>query len=832
MSTQSTKSKLFRIKSALNSIYSSIGSSPSVGLGDALSEIVDNIDISVNQSVGAAAGQNKVSRKEILTWSAADIINQYKDLKFVAANDSMSLESIGTNSGTSSRIMAVEGTDYTMNHQVPYLIDCVADVSGSLNNKYFRINAPANNYHVWFNVASAGVDPGVFVLACSSANATAGTLYNVGNYFFSVSATISGATSISLVGVPLYYGTGLPAASGVLNRVSSFTVSSNGSVVAGDTYTNNGQTFTVLSSITNFVGGATSTILHMIGTGSPAASGVLTLATGTGSATINFSAQTTGAGDASIAYSSILQLADPILYDLSSVASPSIAIPVAISTNDTATTVAAAVAAALKAVSSGSVFQAASSAARVTVGEIIFNIGFQAFVPPSANTSGFTISSLSYRESNSRISLKASGALAPGNATNSLGHIFTVTSANATVGTTYTNNSQTFTVLATISGGTTLYMAGTGNPTASGTLTKTGAGAGDATITYSAFVANTVTVAQYGASEEDITSWMGFNPLSRMKRVNVVYNTAGDVASFPYWSIGSGVPMIFFPRVFNDFRSIGSSTLRDWSERYQIIIPCIPDGFLGPIQGSQQLYQYSNQALFMVNFIKALGLGPAHLFSTTAGCLPLMRTAIMSPDSVRSIIMGSPTIGGGFKQAVASWVLTPNGSPQAAAVTSSNVAQDLLFTDMYNTMIALPGINGAFIAGQKNIASANGLYPGRTIDAFGTGVLAFVAQKQLLTDNALLNTMYLVANYFGGNVSYPQFPNQQYITLDEIRAMKTPMFAVRGTGSPTNFTVVSDMLAAELPAYVTLKNYTSTAPEPTGSTASFTVDVLNWLKDY
>jgi len=63
---------------------------------------------------------------------------------------------------------------------------------------------------------------------------------------------------------------------------------------------------------------------------------------------------------------------------------------------------------------------------------------------------------------------------------------FTVTSANATVGATYTNNGQTFTVTDTISAGIVLYATGTGSPTASGTLTKA-SGTGDATITFSAF---------------------------------------------------------------------------------------------------------------------------------------------------------------------------------------------------------------------------------------------------------------------------------------------------------------------------------------------------------
>lgn len=70
--------------------------------------------------------------------------------------------------------------------------------------------------------------------------------------------------------------------------------------------------------------------------------------------------------------------------------------------------------------------------------------------------------------------------------TYNMSHYFTVTSASATVGATYTNNSITYTVFATIASSTTLIMTGNGDPTASGTLTKTG-GTGDSTITFSAF---------------------------------------------------------------------------------------------------------------------------------------------------------------------------------------------------------------------------------------------------------------------------------------------------------------------------------------------------------
>lgn len=64
------------------------------------------------------------------------------------------------------------------------------------------------------------------------------------------------------------------------------------------------------------------------------------------------------------------------------------------------------------------------------------------------------------------------------------GYIFTVTSANATVGATYTNNAHTYTVVNTISSGTILFCSGSSAPSASGTLTKA-SGTGDATITFS-----------------------------------------------------------------------------------------------------------------------------------------------------------------------------------------------------------------------------------------------------------------------------------------------------------------------------------------------------------
>ena len=69
-----------------------------------------------------------------------------------------------------------------------------------------------------------------------------------------------------------------------------------------------------------------------------------------------------------------------------------------------------------------------------------------------------------------------------------VGYLFTVSSANATTGATYTNNSNTYTVISTIAAGTLLWCSGASAPQTSGTLTKA-SGTGDATITFSAEVA-------------------------------------------------------------------------------------------------------------------------------------------------------------------------------------------------------------------------------------------------------------------------------------------------------------------------------------------------------
>ena len=82
--------------------------------------------------------------------------------------------------------------------------------------------------------------------------------------------------------------------------------------------------------------------------------------------------------------------------------------------------------------------------------------------------------------------------------------VFTVTSATASAGATYTNNSVTFTVDSTISGATTLVCTTASNTVLpSGTVLTKATGSGDATITFSAYtqaITYTVTSGSYSES--------------------------------------------------------------------------------------------------------------------------------------------------------------------------------------------------------------------------------------------------------------------------------------------------------------------------------------------
>ncbi len=129
-------------------------------------------------------------------------------------------------------------------------------------------------------------------------------------------------------------------------------------------------------------------------------------------------------------------------------------------------------------------------------------------------------------------------------------YTFTVTSANATVGAVYSNNSQTFTVTSTIVASTTLVTTGSGNPMASGTLTLV-SGTGDATITFSSFTestAITMSAAATGSGTIPISFYAAaaFVYFESDQQVSVIYNNGSPMVLNPFEVNGLTQPAVFF----------------------------------------------------------------------------------------------------------------------------------------------------------------------------------------------------------------------------------------------------------------------------------------------
>jgi hypothetical protein len=160
-------------------------------------------------------------------------------------------------SGTSSGIVLVSGRTLTIS-TVWKCYGAAAAAAASVSTFTLSAVTPSTSANVVFNGAAADVT----VTGCIFTDiAYSGT--NVAN-------------------LDNWYG-------GTLTRCGDtfFTISS-GSATAGATYTNNGATFTVTSTV------ASGTKLICTRSGLPAESGTLTKASGTGDATLTFSAYTTG----------------------------------------------------------------------------------------------------------------------------------------------------------------------------------------------------------------------------------------------------------------------------------------------------------------------------------------------------------------------------------------------------------------------------------------------------------------------------------------------------------------------------------------------------------
>lgn len=121
-------------------------------------------------------------------------------------------------------------------------------------------------------------------------------------------------------------------------------------------------------------------------------------------------------------------------------------------------------------------------------------------------------------------------------------YVFTITSGNCTLAATYTNNGNTYVVARTAAAQTTVYLTGTADPLASGTLTKA-SGTGDATLTFSAFtgkayrVTATTTAPTYNATTtRNSYHWKRSGDNGRFVRIRVNFyaTVAGVVGSGDY----------------------------------------------------------------------------------------------------------------------------------------------------------------------------------------------------------------------------------------------------------------------------------------------------------
>lgn len=116
---------------------------------------------------------------------------------------SRSIEITTVTSGmTANQVATQTNTAITAGIVESNSITTLADVSGSLNNKYFLLNSAnnTNNYYVWYNVASAGTDPTLAgktgIQIALSTNATANTVASTTNSAINTAASAYFTSSV------------------------------------------------------------------------------------------------------------------------------------------------------------------------------------------------------------------------------------------------------------------------------------------------------------------------------------------------------------------------------------------------------------------------------------------------------------------------------------------------------------------------------------------------------------------------------------------------------------------------------------------------------------
>ena len=424
--------------------------------------------------------------------------------------------------------------------------------------------APTQIYIIKTNTgfqASANVGPYVFTV--TSANANAGAVYtNNGQSFTVISNIVAGTTLVAS-------GTGLPTTSGVLTKVSglgdstiTFSADTDYGTITDANYGLNGNNikYQITASVLEappFVN--SNTIPAFLLTDSLPQ--IQTIATGTAASVTTIAAGqflTLQAGNAGAFYYIWFKV-DGVGVDP---APPGMTgLLVSILSTDINSAVATKIAAAINLAPFNTQFTAVVSPSNtVTITNVVFGDAAAISNATAAPVSGVTLAVVQYGESHDDTLLNGAsfslrlngGAVSTVTLSNNEydhdsvaelvielnRYTFTTSAATTSIGTTYTTNGQTFTVIAGITTGTTLLMTGTGAPLASGTLTKVGSGAGDASITFSAFsrLLPVGMTASAGLAPNTIILSMDADPANYGKgygkAFELIDSTPGDLAQF------------------------------------------------------------------------------------------------------------------------------------------------------------------------------------------------------------------------------------------------------------------------------------------------------------
>jgi hypothetical protein len=133
---------------------------------------------------------------------------------------------------TSADNIKIEPCYASWEQQETFTVQCVADVSSSLNNKYITFSSTTADFYAWFNVGAAGVDPAIAgktaIVVAIAVNASAATIAAAlsaainanANFHAHISLCGSGKVVVQV----LLAGQATDAADGLMSASTGFTV--------------------------------------------------------------------------------------------------------------------------------------------------------------------------------------------------------------------------------------------------------------------------------------------------------------------------------------------------------------------------------------------------------------------------------------------------------------------------------------------------------------------------------------------------------------------------------------------------------------------------------